>query len=157
MGRSRQADGADAVHRPYELFLRSQGPRGPTAIDCPVTTPNQSLPPAFGNSLHPFQLWGRCFDTGPVFGQVKGRYMKTIQAQVPDPLAKELEELAAREKVSVDRLVTIALAYQLSAWRARDTVAMRAKRGNWEKFDSVMAKVRDVLPLQGDEKSEGAH
>jgi hypothetical protein len=53
--------------------------------------------------------------------------------------------------------VTIALAYQLSAWRARDTVAMRAKRGNWEKFDSVMAKVRDVLPLQGDEKSEGAH
>jgi hypothetical protein len=83
--------------------------------------------------------------------------MKTIQAQVPDPLAKELEELAAREKVSVDRLVTIALAYQLSAWRARDTVAMRAKRGNWEKFDSVMAKVRDVLPLQGDEKSEGAH
>jgi hypothetical protein len=80
--------------------------------------------------------------------------MKTIQAQVPDPLAKQVEELAAQEKVSVHQLVSIALAYQVSAWRARDTAAMRAKRGNWEKFDRVMAKVRDVPPLPGDEKSE---
>jgi hypothetical protein len=43
---------------PYQLLLRSQGPRGPIAIACPVTTPNQSLradasniilsPPFFG-------------------------------------------------------------------------------------------------------------
>lgn len=78
--------------------------------------------------------------------------MKTIQAQVPDPLAKQVEELAAQEKVSIDQLVSIALAYQVSAWRARDTVAVRAKRGNWQAFDSVIAKVRDVPPLPGDEK-----
>jgi hypothetical protein len=78
--------------------------------------------------------------------------MKTIQAQVPDPLAKQVEELAAQEKVSVDQLVSIALAYQVSAWRTRDTVAVRARRGNWEKFDRVMAKVRDAAPLPGDEK-----
>ena len=78
--------------------------------------------------------------------------MTTIQAQVPDPLAKQVEELAAQEKVSVDQIVSIALAYQVSAWRTRDTVATRAKRGSWEKFDSVMAKVREVPPLPGDEK-----
>jgi hypothetical protein len=78
--------------------------------------------------------------------------MKTIQAQVPDPLAKQVEELAAQENVSVDQLVSIALAYQVSAWRMRDTVAARAKRGNWEKFDRVMATVRKVPPLPGDEK-----
>jgi hypothetical protein len=78
--------------------------------------------------------------------------MKTIHAQVPDPLVKQVEELAAQEKVSVDQLVSIALAYQVSAWRTRDTVAVRAKRGNWEKFDRVMAKVRDVPPLPWDEK-----
>ncbi len=66
--------------------------------------------------------------------------MTTIQAQVPDPLAKQVEELAQQEKVSVDQLVSIALAYQVSAWR-----------GNWEKFDRVMAKVRVVPPLPGDE------
>ena len=78
--------------------------------------------------------------------------MTTIHAQVPDPLAKQVEELAAQEKVSVDQLVSIALAYQVSAWRKRDTVSERAKRGTWEKFDRVMARVRDVRPLPGDEK-----
>jgi hypothetical protein len=77
--------------------------------------------------------------------------MTTIQAQVPDPLAKQVEELAAQEKVSVDQIVSIALAYQVSAWRTRDTVATRAERGSWEKFDRAMAKVRDVPPLPGDE------
>ncbi len=78
--------------------------------------------------------------------------MTTIQAQVPDPLARQIEELAEQEKVSVDQLVSIALAYQVSAWRRRDTIAKRAKRGSWKKFDRVVAKVRDVPPLPGDEK-----
>jgi hypothetical protein len=79
--------------------------------------------------------------------------MTTIHAQVPDPLARQLEELAAQEGVSIDQLVSIALAYQVSAWRTRDTVGVRATRGSWEKFDRVMAKVRDVAPLAGDEKT----
>jgi hypothetical protein len=78
--------------------------------------------------------------------------MKTIQAQVPDTLAKQVEELAAQEKVTIDQLVSIALAYQVSAWRTRDAVAVRAERGNWEEFERVMAKVREVPPLPGDEK-----
>ena len=78
--------------------------------------------------------------------------MTTIQAQVPDPLARQLAELAEQEQVTVDQLISIALAYQVSAWRQRDTVAGRAARGGWEKFDRAMAKVRAVPPLPGDEK-----
>jgi hypothetical protein len=78
--------------------------------------------------------------------------MTTIQAQVPDALAREVAELAAREKVTVDQLINLALASQVGAWRKRDTIAERAKRGSWDKFDRVMAKVRDVPPLAGDEK-----
>ena len=78
--------------------------------------------------------------------------MKTIQAHIPDPLARQVEELAAQENVSIDQLVSIALAYQVSAWRTRDTVEARAKRGTWEKFDKAMNKVRDVPPMRGDEK-----
>ena len=78
--------------------------------------------------------------------------MTTIQTQVPDLLARQLAELAEQEQVSVDQLVSIALAYQVSAWRKRGTMAERAKRGSWEKFDRVMGKVRDVPPLPGDER-----
>jgi aryl carrier-like protein len=78
--------------------------------------------------------------------------MTTIQAQVPDLLARQVAELANQENASVDQLVSIALAYQVSAWRKRDTMAERAERGRWEKFDQVMSKVRDARPLAGDEK-----
>jgi len=78
--------------------------------------------------------------------------MTVLQARVPDPLAKQVKELARQENVSVDQLVSIALACQASAWRKRDTISERAKRGNWEKFDRVLVKVRDVPPLPGDEQ-----
>ena len=48
--------------------------------------------------------------------------------------------------------MSIALACQASAWRKRDMISEYAKRGNWKKFDRVLAKVRDVPPLPGDEK-----
>jgi hypothetical protein len=80
--------------------------------------------------------------------------MSMLEVKIPDLLFKQVNEVAAEVKVSVDQIVSIALAAQVSAWRMRDTFAVRAKRGNWEKFDRVMAKVRDVPPLPGDEKSE---
>ena len=78
--------------------------------------------------------------------------MTTIQAQVPEPLARQVAELAKQENVSLDQIVSVALAYQVSAWRKRDIISERAKRGSWDKFDQVMSKVRDVPPLPGDEK-----
>ncbi len=36
-------DASVVRHWPSQLLMRSEGPRGPTAIACPVTTPNQSL------------------------------------------------------------------------------------------------------------------
>jgi hypothetical protein len=63
-----------------------------------------------------------------------------------------VEELARQEKARVDQLVSIALAGQVSARRKRDTISERGERGNWQQSDRVMAKVRDVPPLPGDEK-----
>ena len=58
------------------------------------------------------------------------------------------DELAAERAAQVQRQI----AYQVSAGRKRDTISERGKRGNWGKFDRVMAKVRDVPPLPGDDK-----
>ena len=81
--------------------------------------------------------------------------MTTIQAQVPDALARQLTDLAAQEQVTVDQLVSIAIASQISGWRTRDTMEERAQRGSWEKFDRVMAKVPNVPPQPGDELPPG--
>ena len=43
--------------------------------------------------------------------------MRTLQAQVPDMLVKEVEELAAKQNASVDQIVSLALAAQVSGAR----------------------------------------
>jgi hypothetical protein len=77
--------------------------------------------------------------------------MTTLNAQIPDFLMKQILELAQQEKTTVDQLVAIALAAQMSAWRKTESIASRAKRANLAEFDRIMAKVPKVPPLPGDE------
>lgn len=81
--------------------------------------------------------------------------MTTIEAKVPDYLARLAHEAAEKEHVSVDQIVALALASQVSAWRVRDDMATRAARGNVADFDRILAKVPDVPPLPGDELPPG--
>ena len=70
--------------------------------------------------------------------------MTTIHAKVPDYLAKLAAEAAQKEKVSVDQLVSLALAAQVSAWRVRDDIETRAQRGTLSDFDRILAAVPDA-------------
>ncbi len=78
--------------------------------------------------------------------------MKTIQAQVPDYLATLATNAAAREHISLDQVVALALSAQLSAWKIREDIETRAKRGRPEDLRDILAQVPDVPPLPGDEK-----
>lgn len=77
--------------------------------------------------------------------------MKTLEAQVPDILVEEVEELAAKQNATVDQIVSLALAAQVSAWRTRESIASRAKRVDWQKVDDILARVPDVPRQPGDE------
>ncbi len=65
-------------------------------------------------------------------------------------IIKEVNEVAAKEKVSVDQIVSIALAAQVSAFQARESVSSRAKRVDWQKVDGILARVPADQPLPGD-------
>jgi hypothetical protein len=77
--------------------------------------------------------------------------MSTLEAKVPDLLLKQVQELAQKEKVSVDQIVSIALAAQVSASQTRESIASRARRVDWKKVDEILARVPDVPPQPGDE------
>ena len=82
--------------------------------------------------------------------------MTTIQGSIPDSLALQVREFAEREHVSMDMVLSIALASQIAGWQNRDSIQQRARRGSWDKFDRVMEKVRDVPPLEGDEMPDAS-
>lgn len=72
--------------------------------------------------------------------------MSNLNVQIPESLYKQIETLAAKENISLEQLVAIALSAQVSAWMTKDYIAEKAKRGNWDTFQQVLAKVPDVEP-----------
>jgi len=72
--------------------------------------------------------------------------MSTISLRLPESLHKSARELAKKEKISINQLVTLALAEKVSAIGAQDYLEKRAKRASEEKFEAAMAKVADVEP-----------
>ena len=72
--------------------------------------------------------------------------MINLNAQIPDSLYKQVEALAARENISVEQLVALALSAQVSAWMTKDYLEQRSERGSWQKFRAVLTRVPDVEP-----------
>jgi hypothetical protein len=64
---------------------------------------------------------------------------------------KQVNEVAAKEKVSVDQIVSIGLAAQVSASQARESISSRAKRVDWPKVDAILDRVPANPPIPGDE------
>ena len=77
--------------------------------------------------------------------------MRTLQAQVPDMLVKEVEELAAKQNASVDQIVSLALAAQVSAWRTREGIESRANRVDWQRVDEIPSRVPNGPPQSRDD------
>ena len=77
--------------------------------------------------------------------------MSSISLRLPESLHKRVRELAEREQVSINQLITTALAEKMSALLTEEYLEARAARGSREAFERVLGKVRDVEPVVGDE------
>ena len=70
--------------------------------------------------------------------------MSTISVRLPDSLHRKLRELADKENVSINQLITLAVAEKVSAMLTEDYLAQRAAPGDRSKFEAALAKVADV-------------
>ena len=77
--------------------------------------------------------------------------MSTVNVQLPDSLHEKVRELAARDHISIDQFITVAVAEKMSALLTSDYLRERAQSGSRSNFEGVLAKVRDVPAEPGDE------
>jgi len=70
--------------------------------------------------------------------------MSTISVRLPDSLHETARRLSKKEHVSINQLLTTALAEKISALMTEDYLMERAKRGKRTKFEKAMAKVSDT-------------
>lgn len=76
--------------------------------------------------------------------------MSTISLRLPDYLHQTLRDLAAKEQVSINQLITLAVAEKVSALATEDYLGVRAERASREKFLQAMSKVPDTEPEERD-------
>jgi hypothetical protein len=72
--------------------------------------------------------------------------MSTISLRLSESLHKQVRELARKEGISINQLITTAVAEKLSALTTEEYLMTRARRGSREKYDKALGKVRDVVP-----------
>ena len=76
--------------------------------------------------------------------------MSTLSLRLPDSLHETAKTLAKQEHVSVNQLITTAVAEKISALMTENYLEQRAKRGKRKKFEAVLAKVPDAEPDEAD-------
>ncbi len=76
--------------------------------------------------------------------------MSAMSIRLPESLHRNARAYAEREGVSVNQLVTSALAEKLAALGAEDFLKERAARGNRAKFEQALAQVPNVPPEESD-------
>jgi hypothetical protein len=76
--------------------------------------------------------------------------MGAINLRLPKSLHNAARDLAKRENVSINQLITVALAEKISALMTEDYLAERGKRGSRKKFEAALAKVADIEPEEHD-------
>ncbi len=77
--------------------------------------------------------------------------MSTLSLRLPASIHRRLSELAAREGISINQLISTAVAEKLAALDTEHFLAARAANGSRPHFLAALARVPDVPPLPGDE------
>jgi hypothetical protein len=72
--------------------------------------------------------------------------MTTVSLRLPESLHKLARELAQDEGISMNQLITLALAEKVSALKTERYLEERAARGDRAKFEAALAKVADEEP-----------
>jgi len=67
--------------------------------------------------------------------------MSAISIRLPDSLHKRIKEVAQRDNVSINQMITLAIAKKLSALETEDYLENRASRSSKGKFRKALSKV----------------
>jgi hypothetical protein len=77
--------------------------------------------------------------------------MSTLSLRLPNSIHRHAKRLAEIEGISINQLISTAVAEKLSAIDTERYITERSARGSVSKFRRVLSKVPKVTPDSGDE------
>src|ERR1700704_4492555 len=88
----------------------------------------------------------RVLTPGKFLQETQRARMGALSLRLPESLHRKLGEVAEREGVSINQLISSAVAEKMSALMTEEYLEARAKRGSRQRFAAVLAKIPDVEP-----------
>ena len=82
--------------------------------------------------------------------------MSTLSLRIPASFHRELRELARREGVSINQIISSAVGEKLATLKTLDYLRERANRGNRARFERVLAKASNTEPIETDRLANNA-
>ena len=76
--------------------------------------------------------------------------MSTLSVRLPESLHKRRKQMADKEGVSMNQLITLAVSEKVSTLLTVDYLKERAQRGDPKTFDELLEKVPDREPEEFD-------
>lgn len=70
--------------------------------------------------------------------------MTTIQASISDPVLRQAMNLAERDQIPLDQLISLAVTQAVGVWTQGQTIQARASQASHEAFLSALGQVPDV-------------
>lgn len=72
--------------------------------------------------------------------------MSTLSLRLPESLHRQVAELARREGISMNQLISSAVAEKMAALLTEQYLEERAKRASRKRFAKALSKVADIEP-----------
>lgn len=82
--------------------------------------------------------------------------MSTMSLRLPESLHRRLREFAEKDDVSINQLITTAVAEKLAALSTLEYLQERAQRGSRKRFEAALARVPDIEPDHRDTRRAAA-
>ncbi len=76
--------------------------------------------------------------------------MSAISIRLPDSLHRRVKEVAQRDNVSINQMITLAVAEKLSALETEDYLGKRAARASKTRFQRAIKKISSRIPEKAD-------
>lgn len=80
--------------------------------------------------------------------------MSMVSLRIPEYLHEQVRLLAEREKISINQLITLAVAEKVAVLTAEDRIRDRAKHASRERFQKALKSVPDTEPAPEDRFKE---
>jgi len=76
--------------------------------------------------------------------------MTALSVRLPQSLHKAAKELAKKEQISVNQLITLALAEKIAILDTDNYLGSRAKKGSRKKYLEILKKAPNIKPDEQD-------